>query len=87
MVLDFIVLVLNAWKLAVPGNFKGCPNESAAFGESKSKLMTLIFVDGLVYFIVAFAVNLVATVRRAVGHGVGLASLTSSLNRCSYYLI
>ena len=51
MAFDFIVLNLTAFKLVVPvGNAK------------RSRLMTLIFGDGLIYFIIAFLSNLIATV-------------------------
>ena len=41
MTFDFIVLCLTAWKLAFPAN-------------SRSKLIELIFGDGLIYFVIAY---------------------------------
>ncbi|OJA14962.1 hypothetical protein AZE42_03218 [Rhizopogon vesiculosus] len=49
MSFDFIVLCLTAWKLAFPAN-------------SRSKLIELIFGDGLIYFAIAFLANLIATI-------------------------
>jgi hypothetical protein len=40
MAFDFVVLCLTAWKLAFPSG-------------GRSKLVTLIFGDGLIYFVVA----------------------------------
>lgn len=40
MVFDFIVLCLTAWKLAFPSG-------------GRSRLVTLIFGDGLIYFLLA----------------------------------
>lgn len=51
MCFDFTVLVLTAVKLAFP-----------AKASQRSRLMTLIFGDGLIFFIVAFFANLIATV-------------------------
>ncbi|CAL1699326.1 unnamed protein product [Somion occarium] len=51
MAFDFIVLVLTAFKLAVP-----------AKSVKRSRLMTLIFGDGLIFFIIAFLSNLLATI-------------------------
>ena len=51
MCFDFTVLILTAVKLAFP-----------AKASQRSRLMTLIFGDGLIFFIVAFVANLVATV-------------------------
>lgn len=62
MVFDLLILLLNAWKLAMPRDIRGNREEGAVFGETRSKLMTLIFIDGLVYFITAFGINLVAAV-------------------------
>lgn len=52
MCFDFTVLVLTAVKLAMPTK-----------RSDRSKLVKLIFGDGLIYFVVAFAANLLATVR------------------------
>lgn len=41
MTFDFIVLCLTAWKLAFPSG-------------GRSRLITLIFGDGLIYFLVAY---------------------------------
>ncbi|KAH0826678.1 hypothetical protein J3R83DRAFT_5066 [Lanmaoa asiatica] len=49
MVFDFTVLCLTGWKLAFPAN-------------GRSKLITLIFGDGLIYFLIAFLANLLATI-------------------------
>ncbi|EGO03678.1 hypothetical protein SERLA73DRAFT_175253 [Serpula lacrymans var. lacrymans S7.3] len=49
MTFDFTVLCLTGWKLAFPSN-------------GRSKLITLIFGDGLIYFIIAFLANLLATI-------------------------
>ncbi|KAK7681333.1 hypothetical protein QCA50_015424 [Cerrena zonata] len=51
MAFDFIVLLLTAYKLATPTK-----------NAKRSRLMTLIFGDGLIYFIIAFLANLIATV-------------------------
>ncbi|KAF8155568.1 hypothetical protein B0H34DRAFT_659025 [Crassisporium funariophilum] len=48
MVFDFIVLSLTAFKLLYPAT-------------GRSKLVELIFNDGLIYFIIAFLANLTAT--------------------------
>ncbi|GLB42280.1 hypothetical protein LshimejAT787_1102950 [Lyophyllum shimeji] len=50
MVFDFVVLSLTAVKLLFGG------------GGSSSRLVTLIFQDGLIYFAIAFLANLIATV-------------------------
>jgi len=49
MSFDFIVLCLTAYKLAFPTG-------------GKSRLVTLIFRDGLIYFVIAFLSNLLATI-------------------------
>jgi len=49
MSFDFLVLVLTAWKLFQPNN-------------GRSKLVGLIFSDGIIYFVIAFLGNLLATV-------------------------
>ena len=49
MVFDFIVLMLTGYKLFQPA-------------AGRSRLVVLIFNDGLVYFAIAFFVNLIATV-------------------------
>ena len=51
MGLDFIVMCLTAWKLVFRVTVR-------------SRLMNLIFQDGLIYFIIAFLANLLATVSR-----------------------
>lgn len=51
MCFDFTVLCLTAVKLALPGSRSG-----------RSKLSTMIFSDGLIFFIIAFLANLLATV-------------------------
>ena len=48
MAFDFIVLCLTAWKLAFPSG-------------GRSRLITLIFGDGLIYFLVAY-------VEHSLGH-------------------
>ncbi|KAH7925423.1 hypothetical protein BV22DRAFT_1011188 [Leucogyrophana mollusca] len=48
MAFDFLVLCLTGWKLAFPAN-------------GRSKLIKLIFGDGLIYFLIAFLANLLAT--------------------------
>jgi hypothetical protein len=40
MVFDFIVLCMTGWKLLFPAN-------------NRSKLVTLIFGDGLIFFVIA----------------------------------
>lgn len=54
MCFDFTVLVLTAWKLAWPTN-----------RSDQSRLVNLIFGDGLIFFFIAFLANLIATVRRS----------------------
>ncbi|KAG8216909.1 hypothetical protein J3R82DRAFT_7182 [Butyriboletus roseoflavus] len=49
MVFDFTVLCLTGWKLAFPTS-------------GRSKLINLIFGDGLIYFLIAFLANLLATI-------------------------
>ncbi|KAH7887017.1 hypothetical protein F5I97DRAFT_2020529 [Phlebopus sp. FC_14] len=49
MAFDFVVLVLTGWKLAFPAS-------------GRSKLIKLIFGDGLIYFIIAFLSNMLATI-------------------------
>ncbi|KAJ7599405.1 hypothetical protein C8J56DRAFT_916601 [Mycena floridula] len=55
MAFDFTVLSLTAWKLVI-----NVP--SAASMGGRSKLSSLIFGDGLIYFIIAFCSNLLATI-------------------------
>ncbi|KAL0958094.1 hypothetical protein HGRIS_000267 [Hohenbuehelia grisea] len=51
MIFDFMVLCLSAYKLAWYGGvFKGSP------------LATLLFTDGLVYFLMGFCINLLAVI-------------------------
>ncbi|GLB42278.1 hypothetical protein LshimejAT787_1102930 [Lyophyllum shimeji] len=54
MVFDLIVLVLNAYKLL--------SINSKSSGFSSSRIARLIFGDGLIFFIIAFLANLLATV-------------------------
>ncbi|KIY68496.1 hypothetical protein CYLTODRAFT_453466 [Cylindrobasidium torrendii FP15055 ss-10] len=54
MAFDFSVLMLTAWKLVI-----STPN---SIKSSRSMLVTLIFGDGLIYFVVAFLANLIATI-------------------------
>ncbi|TRM62232.1 hypothetical protein BD626DRAFT_404195 [Schizophyllum amplum] len=49
MTFDFTVLCLTAWKLIFPAG-------------GRSRLISLIFNDGLIYFVVAFVANLIATI-------------------------
>ncbi|KAL4269127.1 hypothetical protein AB1N83_003805 [Pleurotus pulmonarius] len=51
MSFDFLVLLLTGWKLAFPGNVA-----------PRSRLVNLIFNDGLIYFVIAFLSNLIATI-------------------------
>ncbi|KIY68495.1 hypothetical protein CYLTODRAFT_453465 [Cylindrobasidium torrendii FP15055 ss-10] len=55
MSFDFIVLVLMVWRLGIstPG--------SLGFKTNRLTLTTLIFSDGLIYFVVSFLGNLIAT--------------------------
>ncbi len=55
MAFDFTVLMLTAWKLVF--------SAPSAVRIGRSMLVTLIFGDGLIYFVVAFLSNLLATVR------------------------
>ncbi len=43
MSFDFLVLLLTGWKLAFPGNVA-----------PRSRLVNLIFNDGLIYFVIAY---------------------------------
>ncbi|KAK7441029.1 hypothetical protein VKT23_016811 [Stygiomarasmius scandens] len=54
MAFDFLVLSLTAWKLII-----GAPSSKVM---GRSKLVTLIFGDGLIYFVIAFLSNLLATI-------------------------
>ncbi|PFH50609.1 hypothetical protein AMATHDRAFT_60714 [Amanita thiersii Skay4041] len=49
MAFDFTVLSLTAWKLLYPST-------------GRSRLVSLIFNDGLIYFVIAFLANLLATI-------------------------
>jgi len=49
MSFDFVILSLTAWKLAIAPS-------------GRSRLVTLIFGDGLIYFLIAFSANALATV-------------------------
>lgn len=51
MCFDFTVLVLTAVKLVIPTR-----------NSERSRLVTLIFGDGLIFFVIAFLSNLIATV-------------------------
>lgn len=51
MCFDFTVLVLTAWKLAWPVK-----------RSDRTRLVNLIFQDGLIFFFIAFVANLIATV-------------------------
>lgn len=51
MAFDFSVLTLTAWKLAFPLK-----------REKQSRIVQLIFHDGLIFFIIAFLANLLATI-------------------------
>ncbi|KAF8068974.1 hypothetical protein FPV67DRAFT_1448810 [Lyophyllum atratum] len=54
MCFDLVVLVLNAWKLS------GINSKNQGFGTSR--IAKMIFEDGLIFFIIAFLANLLATV-------------------------
>lgn len=54
MAFDFTVLMLTGWKLVF--------SAPSAVKIGRSMLVTLIFGDGLIYFVVAFLANLLATV-------------------------
>uniref|UniRef100_A0A0W0FTF3 Transmembrane protein n=1 Tax=Moniliophthora roreri TaxID=221103 RepID=A0A0W0FTF3_MONRR len=54
MAFDFLVLSLTAWKLVI-----SAPSSKAM---GRSKLVVLIFGDGLIYFLIAFLANLLATI-------------------------
>ncbi|KAI0918715.1 hypothetical protein AcV5_002633 [Taiwanofungus camphoratus] len=51
MMFDFTVLMLTAWKLAFP-----------AHRGDQSRIVQLIFGDGLIFFIIAFLANMLATI-------------------------
>lgn len=51
MCFDFTVLVLTAWKLVLPTK-----------RAERSRLVNLIFGDGLIFFFIAFLANLIATI-------------------------
>ncbi|KAF9078712.1 hypothetical protein BDP27DRAFT_1206997 [Rhodocollybia butyracea] len=53
MCFDFTVLCLTAWKLVI--------NAPSSKVMGRSKLVVLIFGDGLIYFFIAFLSNLIAT--------------------------
>ncbi|TFK73442.1 hypothetical protein BDN72DRAFT_734008, partial [Pluteus cervinus] len=55
MCFDFVVLMLNLWKLLGIGSNSGR-------SLLKSKIGQIIFEDGLIFFIIAFLINLIATV-------------------------
>ncbi|KAJ3746704.1 hypothetical protein DFH05DRAFT_1486321 [Lentinula detonsa] len=54
MCFDFVVLSLTAWKLVI--------NAPSSKVMGRSRLVVLIFGDGLIYFIIAFLSNLLATI-------------------------
>lgn len=54
MAFDFTVLLLTAWKLVI--------NAPSSKAMGRSRLVVLIFGDGLIYFIIAFMANLIATI-------------------------
>ncbi|KAF5389541.1 hypothetical protein D9757_004078 [Collybiopsis confluens] len=54
MCFDFVVLSLTAWKLVI--------NSPSTKVMGRSKLVVLIFGDGLIYFIIAFLSNLLSTI-------------------------
>ncbi|KAF5371575.1 hypothetical protein D9758_003539 [Tetrapyrgos nigripes] len=54
MCFDFVVLFLTAWKLVI-----SAPSSKVM---GRSKLVVLIFGDGLIYFGIAFLANLLATI-------------------------
>jgi hypothetical protein len=54
MAFDFLVLSLTAWKLVI--------NVPSANIMGRSKLSNLIFADGLIYFVIAFLSNMLATI-------------------------
>ncbi|KAJ3715142.1 hypothetical protein C8R42DRAFT_646068 [Lentinula raphanica] len=54
MCFDFVVLSLTAWKLVIRAS-------SSEVRMSRSKLVVLIFGDGLIYFIIVFVFNLLVT--------------------------
>lgn len=54
MCFDFTVLCLTGWKLVI--------NAPSSKVMGRSKLVVLIFGDGLIYFFIAFLSNLLATI-------------------------
>lgn len=54
MCFDFTVLCLTGWKLII--------NAPSSKVMGRSKLVVLIFGDGLIYFFIAFLSNLLATI-------------------------
>ncbi|KAK1225104.1 hypothetical protein PQX77_011973 [Marasmius sp. AFHP31] len=54
MIFDLLVLSLTAWKLVL--------NAPSSRAMGRSRLVVLIFGDGLIYFIIAFFANLLATI-------------------------
>ncbi|TFL04719.1 hypothetical protein BDV98DRAFT_525028 [Pterulicium gracile] len=56
MAFDFIVMSLTAIKLVTPGS-----GGNVFSNRARSKLVGLIFHDGLIFFIIAFLANLIAT--------------------------
>ncbi|KAJ3818933.1 hypothetical protein F5880DRAFT_1680548 [Lentinula raphanica] len=55
MCFDFVVLSLTAWKLVISAS-------SSEVRMGRSKLVVLIFGDGLIYFIIVFMFNLLVTI-------------------------
>ncbi|KAI9455969.1 hypothetical protein HD554DRAFT_2030669 [Boletus coccyginus] len=60
MSLDFVVLCLTTYKLAWTRHISGTSG-------LHSKLLRMVFTDGLVYFILAFLANLLATIFMIMG--------------------
>ena len=66
MAFDLFVLILTGYKLAFP--------ISSGRASSRSTLVKMIFGDGLIFFIVAFLANMIAT----VSHSIDLTISTTS---------
>lgn len=60
MCFDFTVLCLTAWKLASPrlSSKEGGGGGEIGAGMGRSKLVTMIFGDGLIYFFIAYVLSL-----------------------------
>jgi len=61
MVFDFIVLFLTAFKLLYPPN-------------GRSKLVELIFNDGLIYFVIALVIGVPSILETPINHSYPLVS-------------